>query len=208
MPIGVTAAIVYLTPLADQGVIAATLGSGVILALLVSLMLSPIGTRIEDAVLDRLGPMLQAVTRRVLPGLFRLIVETFRTLVDAVERVLYRVAEWLRFREGDQRFTLAPKAIFGLFWFAVAYLVRLYITLLIEPELNPLKHFPVVTVAQKLSIPYAGDMLHALNSAFSPLGSVIGGAIAGTTAFFLPSVAGFLAWELKENWKLYRGVGP
>jgi hypothetical protein len=208
LPIGVTAAIAYLTPLADQGMIAATLGSGIILAVLVSLMLSPIGTRIEDAVLDRLGPMLQAMTRRVLPGLFRLIVETFRTFVDAVERVLYRVAEWLRFREGDQRVTLVPKAIFGLFWFAVAYLVRLYITLLIEPELNPLKHFPVVTVAQKLSIPYAGDMLRALNSAFSPLGSVIGGAIAGTTAFFLPSVAGFLAWELKENWKLYRGSRP
>jgi hypothetical protein len=51
-------------------------------------------------------------------------------------------------------------------------------------------------------------MLRALNSAFSPLGSVIGGAVAGTTAFFLPSIAGFLAWELKENWKLYRGSRP
>ena len=207
-PIGATAAIAYLTPLADQGTIVALLGSGVVLASLVSIMLSPLGTRLEDAVLDRLGPMVKAVSRRMLPGLFRLIVETFRTFVDLVERVLYRVAEWLRFREGDQRFTLVPKAIFGLFWFAVAYIVRLYITLLIEPEINPLKHFPVVTVAQKLSIPYASDMLRALNSAFSPLGSVIGGAAAGTTAFFLPSIAGFLAWELKENWKLYRGSRP
>jgi len=205
LPLGATVAIAHITPLADQAPIVAALGSGLIFALLLSLMLSPLGTMIEDAVLDRIGPALHAVSRRVFPGLLRLVVETFRTFLDLVERVLYRVDEWLRFREGDQRFTIVPKAIFGLFWFAVAYAVRLYITLLIEPEINPLKHFPVVTVAQKMSIPYAGDLLHALNRAFSPLGSVIGGTIAATTAFFLPSIAGFLAWELKENWKLYRG---
>ncbi len=205
LPLGVTVAMAYLTPLADQEPLVAALGSGLIFALLLSLMLSPLGAMIEDAVLDRIGPALQAVSRRVFPGLLRLVVETFRTLLDLVERVLYRVDEWLRFRDGDQRFTLVPKAFFGLFWFAMAYVVRLYITLLIEPEINPLKHFPVVTVAQKMSIPYASDVLHALNRAFSPLGSVIGGTIAATTAFFLPSIAGFLAWELKENWKLYRG---
>src|SRR6185437_3766062 len=126
---------------------------------------------------------------------FRLIVDTFRTLIDLVERVLYRVAEWLRFRDGDPRFTIAPKAVFGLLWFFVAYVVRLYITLLIEPEINPLKHFPVVTVAQKLMITSAEDILHVFKRVFSPLGPVIGGAVAGTTAFFLPSIAGFLVWE-------------
>jgi hypothetical protein len=208
MPLAVTAAIVYLTPLADQGPVVALVGAGLIFAALLSLMLSPLGTMIEDAVLDRVGPALQAVSRRVLPGLFRLIVDTFRTLIDLVERLLYRVAEWLRFREGDPRFTIAPKAVFGLLWFFVAYVVRLYITLLIEPELNPLKHFPAVTVAQKLMIPVADDVLHGLQHAFSRLGPVIGGTIAGVTAFFLPSVAGFLVWELKENWKLYQGSRP
>jgi hypothetical protein len=208
VPLGLTVVIAYLTPLADQGPLVAALGSGLIFALLMSVMLSPAGTMIEDAVLDRVGPALQAVSRRVLPGLFRLIVDTFRTLIDLVERVLYRVAEWLRFRDGDPRFTIAPKAVFGLLWFFVAYVVRLYITLLIEPEINPLKHFPVVTVAQKLMITSAEDILHVFKQVFSPLGSVIGGAVAGTTAFFLPSIAGFLVWELKENWKLYQGSRP
>ncbi len=208
VPLGVTALIAYLTPLADQGPLVQALGSGLIFAALMSLMLSPAGTMIEDAVLDRVGPALQAVSRRVLPGMFRLIVDTFRTLVEIVERVLYRVAEWLRFRDGDPRFTLAPKAVFGLLWFIVAYVVRLYITLFIEPELNPLKHFPVVTVAQKLMITSANDILHVCKQVFSPLGSVIGGAVAATTAFFLPSLAGFLVWELKENWKLYQGSRP
>ncbi len=213
LPVGLTAAIVYLTPLADQGTIVAGLAAAVILAVLMSVMLSPVGTMIEDAVLDRVGPALQAVSRRVLPGLFRLIVDTFRTLIDLVERVLYRVAEWLRFREGGQRWTIPLKALFGLAWFAVAYVVRLYITLLIEPELNPLKHFPVVTVAQKLMLTSGKELVsethHALNTLLSPfLGRVIGEAISATTVFFLPSLAGFLFWELKENWKLYQGSRP
>ena len=212
VPLGLTLVIANLTPLADQRPIIAALGSGMILALLMSVMLTPVGTMIEDAVLDRIGPALQAVSRRVLPGLFRLIVDTFRMLIDLVERVLYRVAEWLRFREGGQRWTIAPKAVFGVAWFAVAYVVRLYITLLIEPEINPLKHFPVVTVAQKLMLTSGKELVsethHALNTLLSPLGAVIAEAISATTVFFLPSIAGFLVWELKENWKLYQGSRP
>jgi hypothetical protein len=212
VPLGLTLAIAYLTPLSDQGPFVAALGSGLIFAGLMSVMLTPVGTMIEDAVLDRVGPALQAVSRRVLPGLFRLIVDTFRTMIDLVERVLYRVAEWLRFREGGQRWTIGPKAVIGVAWFMVAYVVRLYITLLIEPELNPLKHFPVVTVAQKLMLTSGKELVSdahtALNTLLSPLGSVIAEAIAATTVFFLPSIAGFLAWELKENWKLYQGSRP
>jgi hypothetical protein len=46
--------------------------------------------------------------------------------------------------------------------------------------------------------------LHLFERPLSPLGPVIAGTIAGTTVFLLPSVFGFLVWELKENWKLYR----
>jgi hypothetical protein len=37
---------------------------------------------------------------------------------------------------------------------------------------------------------------------------VISGTVAGVTVFLLPSVFGFLAWELKENYKLYRATRP
>jgi hypothetical protein len=47
-----------------------------------------------------------------------------------------------------------------------------------------------------------------LTPPLSFLGAFLANAIAGTTVFLLPSVFGFLAWELKENWKLYRASRP
>ena len=41
----------------------------------------------------------------------------------------------------------------GLVWVVVAYLVRIYVNLLIEPQVNPIKHFPVVTVSHKVILP-------------------------------------------------------
>jgi hypothetical protein len=35
------------------------------------------------------------------------------------------------------------------------------------------------------------------------LGGILASTIAATTVFLLPGVFGFLAWELKENWRLY-----
>ena len=60
-----------------------------------------------------------------------------------------------RFREGQSRGLLAVKAVLGLFWSIVTYAVRIYLNLLVEPQLNPIKHFPVVTVAAKIMLPFA-----------------------------------------------------
>src|SRR5262249_29710883 len=64
--------------------------------------------------------------------------------------------------------------------------------------------FPVVTVAHKLLLPFSPQLLRLFERPLSALGPVVAGAIAGTTAFLLPGVFGFLVWEFKENWKLYR----
>src|SRR5262249_33855676 len=37
-----------------------------------------------------------------------------------------------------------------------------------------------------------------------PLGNTVAGAIAAPTVFFMPGFFGFIVWEFKENWKLYR----
>jgi hypothetical protein len=88
-------------------------------------------------------------------------------------------------------------------WSIVAYLVRIYTNLLVEPQVNPIKHFPVVTVAAKIMLPFAPTLIAALTSALGQvLGTVIAGAIAGPTVVLLPGVFGFLVWEFKENWKL------
>ncbi len=150
----------------------------------------------------------------VLPGLFHLIMAFFDRLVEGVERVIYAVDEWLRFRQGQSLAMLGVKAVLGLAWGVVAYVVRIYINLLVEPQLNPIKHFPVVTVAAKIMLPFAKVLTLGLAAPMEPLlGRWIAGAIAAGTVLFLPGVFGFLVWELQSNWRLYeanrpRNLGP
>ena len=159
---------------------------------------------VEEAYFDWIAPSWRTLSDTLAPRLVNMVTRAFRGVFDLFERSLYRVDEWLRFRDGDGPFMVGGKATLGLVWFFVAYVIRLYVTLLVEPEINPVKHFPVVTVAHKLMLPFAGDLLSACRSVFTPLGSVLGATAAATTAFLLPSISGFLAWELKENWRLYR----
>jgi hypothetical protein len=145
----------------------------------------------------------------MIPGLFRIIVSAFARMLEWVERFLYAVDEWLRFREGQARGMLAVKAVLGLIWGVVAYAARIYVNLLIEPQINPVKHFPVVTVAAKIIFPFALTLTRIFAAPLTPfLGELIGNSIAATTVFFLPGVFGFLVWELHSNWKLYEANRP
>ncbi|HMY17853.1 MAG TPA: hypothetical protein PKA58_16130, partial [Polyangium sp.] len=203
-PLVVTLLLYFLTPLRNlHGAISVLGATGVFVAAAVCLN-TRIGLVVQEIVMDQLARGWEMLGRRALPGIFRLILATFRAMLEVSERMLYRVDEWLRFRDGEPRATIPIKAFLGFIWFFVAYVIRLYVTLLIEPEINPVKHFPVVTVAQKMTLSIAADMLSFLQKLFAPLGPVIGGTIAGTTVFLFPSVFGFLVWELKENYRLYR----
>lgn len=139
----------------------------------------------------------------LLPGLYRLLLETFQGMLEAFDKLLYSVDEWLRYRTGQSEGMLAVKAVLGVGWFLVAYLVRIYVTLLIEPQVNPIKHFPVVTVSHKIMLPLTPTIFTIMVTALSPLGAVLSNFIAGVTLFLLPGFFGFLVWELKENWRLY-----
>lgn len=203
-PLVVTLLLYFLTPMRNLGGAISVLGAtGVFVAAAVFLN-TRVGLVVQEIAMDQLARGWEMLGRRALPGIFRLILATFRAMLEISERMLYRVDEWLRFRDGEHRATIPVKAFLGFIWFFVAYVIRLYITLLIEPEINPVKHFPVVTVAQKMTLSIAGDILSFLQALLKPLGPVIGGTIAGTTVFLFPSVFGFLVWELKENYRLYR----
>jgi hypothetical protein len=182
--------------------------AGVAVGLLVALdiaLISPVGLIAEEAVDDWIATRFRVLSREVLPGLWRLTFSTFRYLTDLVERAVYTVDEWLRFRQGQSVVALAAKAVLGLVWFFIAYALRIYVNLLIEPQINPIKHFPVVTVSHKIVLPMAPTIFHAMQSALAPVvGSTVARAIAGPTVFLIPGVFGFLVWEFKENWKLYR----
>ena len=51
--------------------------------------------------------------RDLLPGLFRLVMGTFKSILEAVDRFLYTVDEWLRFRQGQRRCDLLPMKCAG-----------------------------------------------------------------------------------------------
>lgn len=207
-PLVVTLLLYFLTPMRKLGgAISVFAAIGIFISAAIFLN-TRVGVVIQEIAVDQLARGWEMLGRRALPGLFRFILATFRAMVEISERMLYRVDEWLRFRDGENPATIPFKAFLGLVWFFVAYVIRLYITLLIEPEINPVKHFPVVTVAQKMTLSIAGDLLSFLQKVFAPLGPVIGGTIAGTTVFLFPSVFGFLVWELKENYRLYRKNRP
>ena len=129
--------------------------------------------------------------------------------MEWVEKLIYAGDEWLRFREGQSRGLLAAKAVLALVWGIVAYAVRVCLTLLVEPTINPIKHFPVVTVAAKIMLPFALTLNGILSAPLTPfLGVVIAKSIAAAAVAFVPGFFGFLVWELRANWRLYEANRP
>ena len=161
------------------------------------------GRDLEEAVVEGFGRGWHRLRSDLLPGLYRLVMGSFDRLLDAVERALYSVDEWLRFRSGEGRGSLAIKAVLAATWSVVTYVVRFAINLLAEPQLNPIKHFPVVTVSHKVIAPIILLQMPPLLMVALGMDAVTANGIAWSTQLLLPGVFGFLVWELKENWKLY-----
>jgi hypothetical protein len=168
---------------------------------------SRLGRTLEEILIDWLIRSWYHLRTDVLPGMFRWIMDLFKGMIETVERFLYSVDEWLRFKSGEGRFTLAGKAVLGVVWFYVTYVVRFAFNVLIEPQINPIKHFPVVTVSHKLLLPTIPSVGRAL-AATMDLDLVSANGIATTIITSIPGVFGFLVWELKENWKLYEANRP
>ncbi|NRA94713.1 MAG: hypothetical protein HRU14_00735 [Planctomycetes bacterium] len=170
---------------------------------------SPVGTAVEEISTDWAWRTWHRFRGTFIVGLVRFVLWVFRTLLDALERTLYAVDEWLRFRAGEGRVALAVKAVLGVVWWIVTWLVRVYVNLLIEPQVNPVKHFPVVTVSHKLMLSFIPVLIGAMNGVLEPaFGRVVANSISWTTVWLLPGFFGFLVWEFKENWRLYEANRP
>lgn len=168
-----------------------------------ALLNSRVGRDLEEILADSMVRAWNVLVRDYVPGLFRLIMETFDKILESVDRVLYAVDEWLRFRSGESRVSIVGKAILGAIWFVIAYVIRIYVILMIEPQINPIKHFPVVTVSHKIILPLSLEWTRILTVQLMPLGRIAAEFIAWCIVLPLPGVFGFLVWELKENWRLY-----
>jgi hypothetical protein len=152
-----------------------------------------------------LSTMIQA---GLLKGLVHLILEVFKRITDLLEYLLFTVEEWLRFRQGDSSVSLVVRAVLGLVWFPFAYVIRFYMVVLVEPCLNPIKA-PISILAGKFMVPILPSLTAWLaNLLGTVLGPVLSKAIAYPTGFLLPDAFGFLFWEIKENWSMYRANRP
>jgi hypothetical protein len=158
------------------------------------------GRALEQSVLHAIRTTVARFGWEILVSIFRGIMNLFEAMLEAIDRVLYAVDEMLRFRAGQGRSAVAAKMVLGVLWFYIAYVTRFVINLLVEPQINPIKHFPVVTVSHKLlipTIPFVGRLLKTV-------GVPQPNWTAGVIITSIPGIFGFLAWEFKENWKLYK----
>ena len=169
--------------------------------LIVNLFLnSPGGRYLTEIAADFLVRLWHELTARVFASVVQWIIAVFQALLVWLERVVYVVDEWLLFRRGDRGGLQVFKLLGGVAWFFVSYLVVFVFTLLVEPQINPIKHFPVVTVSHKLILPTGPLFVKQLTPY---LGPVQANTLVWTTIWLIPGVFGFLVWELKENWRLY-----
>lgn len=165
---------------------------------------SRLGRDAQELTRDWIVQSVHQVQSRFVFALIGWVVDFFRLLLNTLERVLYAVDEWLRFHSNESGLSIVVKAILGVIWSFVSFLIRIYVNLLIEPTFHPVKHFPVVTVAHKIFLPalimLEGHMVHFLGQY---MGTPLARSITWFNIFFLPGFFGFAVWELKENWRLY-----
>jgi hypothetical protein len=160
---------------------------------------TPWGWVIQDRIAGAIADWWRVIRVNLIPGLITGILDAFQAVSNWIERRLYAVDEWLRFRGGDSQGSLAMKAVIGLVWFPFAYVTRFAFYLLLEPQINPVKHFPVVTVSHKVILPLTPSLADALNVSEATAAGILG---------CIPGIFGFIAWELMANWRLYRANRP
>ena len=171
---------------------------------------SRLGRDCEEVATEFVGHTWHRIRVGVFVALFDVVMDFFKWILQSFERFLYAVDEWLRFKSGESFFSLAFKACLGVVWSVFAYVARFCVNLLVEPQINPIKHFPVVTVSHKIILPL-GLPNSTLSQWLQPIlagadvvnSAEVANAIVGATVFLIPGVFGFLVWELKSNWRLY-----
>ena len=166
---------------------------------------TPAGRRFLDNLTTSTAVYLRRINQALFIGLIQQLLYFFKEVTRRFSQVLHRVDEMLTHYLGERWTSLAAKAVLTPVWRLSEALIQFYVTVLVEPQVNPVKHFPIVTVGHKLLLPF----LPAITAAFidishSVLPKVIAYPLVTLTILLLPGLFGFLVWELKENWKLYQ----
>ncbi|HYV37158.1 MAG TPA: hypothetical protein VE988_15740 [Gemmataceae bacterium] len=140
----------------------------------------------------------------LIGGLVRLVMQLLKEAMDALERVLYSIDEWLRFRSGDTPASLVLRTVLGVIWYPIGFFTRLYVVVLVEPMFHPLK-LPIAILAAKLMLPIYGQIYEFQRRLLAPIvGEVAASMIAAVNSWLSADLFGFLFWEFRENWRSYR----
>lgn len=162
------------------------------------------GRRMLDNIISSSRLALRRVNQRLVIGLIRELMHFFKEVVRRFQQGLHWIEELLSHQLGESRLQLAVKSLFAPLWTFTESVIQFYVTVLVEPQINPIKHFPLVTITHKLMLPFlpalTGLMLAVADPFFPRWVSI---PFVTLTILLLPGLAGFLVWELKENWRIY-----
>lgn len=167
------------------------------------LLNSRAGRDIEELTSERLYQTWDHIRVKWVIALIETTMNFFKRVMEAFERGMYAIDELLRFRSGQNIFVLVLKASLGAVWSVVALTLRVFVTVFFEPQVNPIKHFPIVTVSHKFMLPLTGTIQSALLTMNPSLDDPTAWSLAVAIVTCTPGIFGFLVWEFKENWKLY-----
>lgn len=163
------------------------------------------GRELLDGLMTGLINFWRQVRHTLVMGLVRWVIDLFDALMHSVEQGLHRVDEAVSHHRGEGQGVMTVKAIISPFWTLFSDFIRFYAAVLVEPQINPIKHFPVVTVSHKLMLPFLPALTTSMLALLDPvLPQFISLPLVTVTILLLPGLFGFLVWELQANWKLYR----
>ncbi|BBM84740.1 hypothetical protein [Candidatus Uabimicrobium amorphum] len=168
---------------------------------------SRLGIIVKNTFIEFIALIVQALGRGVLLRFLSFLLYLSRITLEKIEHASYIVSDYLRLIYGARYTTSLFKAIMALIWFPLAYIITLYIVLFLEPQINPLK-FPIVSITYKLLLVFPEVYLQLIfmiqNIANAMLPPIMAYTFAWFTGFVFTGLFGFLSWELKENWQLYK----
>ncbi|EXJ14362.1 hypothetical protein [Imhoffiella purpurea] len=165
---------------------------------------TPAGRRLLDDLASSSVQILRRLNQALVMGLVKELMQFFKELTRRFQQGLHRIEELLSHHLGESALQLTLKSLMVPAWGLLQSLIKFYVTVLVEPQVNPIKHFPLVTIAHKLMLPFLPVITGIMVDLLEPLlPKWITYPFVTLTVLLLPGLAGFLVWELKENWKIY-----
>ncbi len=166
------------------------------------------GRLVSEFALTGLSTLAKLIQDGLISILFSIMLQGFKKTLEWVEFILQLVNDSLRLRGKSKPWQVLLRGVLGALWAPVAFFARFYTIVLLEPGINPIK-FPISSVAAKFVYPIILPQTTNIVNTFSPfIGDVLSNLFFGTTIWLLPDFFGFLFWETKENWGLYKANRP